>query len=124
MSRCLDARPWRGAAIAAIFAAALGCADFDTPIDPSGDRLFWIIKPKAGGGIWHMSTVVNEPGGLRESVLAETTRTPAVVQAWFMGANPALDDRAPAWMLREHPVGEVSPLVLAAARAFAGGADF
>ena len=47
---------------------------FVSPIDPSGDRLFWIIKPKAGGGIWHMSTVVNEPGGLRESVLAETTR--------------------------------------------------
>jgi hypothetical protein len=47
---------------------------FVSPIDPSGDRLFWIVKPKSGGGIWHMSTVVNEPGGLRESVLAETTR--------------------------------------------------
>lgn len=56
-------------------------------------------------------------------MLVETTRTPAVVQAWFMGANSALDDRAPASMLREHPVGEVSPLVLAAARASAGGAD-
>ena len=47
---------------------------FVSPIDPSGDRLFWIVKPKAGGGIWHMSTVVNEPCGLRESVLADTTR--------------------------------------------------
>ena len=57
-------------------------------------------------------------------VLAETTRTAAVVQAWFMGANPALDDRSPARVLRDHPVDEVSPLVLAAARAFVGGADF
>ncbi|MGH7805373.1 MAG: hypothetical protein ACREQJ_13575, partial [Candidatus Binatia bacterium] len=47
---------------------------FVSPIDPTGDRLFWIIKPKPGGGIWHLSTVVNEPAGLRESVLAETTR--------------------------------------------------
>ncbi len=52
-------------------------------------------------------------------VLAETTHTGAVVQAWFMGANPALEDRCPARVLRDHPVDEVSALVLAAARAFA-----
>lgn len=57
-------------------------------------------------------------------VLAETTRTTSMVQAWFMGANPALGDRSPARVLREHPVDEVSTTVLAAARAFAGGADF
>ena len=51
-------------------------------------------------------------------VLAETTRTGAVVQAWFMGANPMLEDRPPARVLRDHPVDEVSALVLAAARAF------
>jgi len=42
--------------------------------DPRGDRLFWLLKPRAGGGIWHLSTVVNEPLGLREAVLAEVTR--------------------------------------------------
>lgn len=47
----------------------------------------------------------------------------AVTQAWFQGANALLGDRAPAGVLRdcedlERAFGEV----LAAARAFAGGA--
>jgi hypothetical protein len=56
-------------------------------------------------------------------VLAEETRTGSVVQAWFMGANPALKDRSPARVLREYPVDEMSTMVLAAARTFAGGTD-
>jgi hypothetical protein len=42
----------------------------------------------------------------------------AVVQAWFQGLNPELDDRSPARLLREGDLDEVGPLVVAAARAF------
>jgi len=42
----------------------------------------------------------------------------AVVQAWFQGMNPQLEDIAPARLLREAPLEEAGPLVLAAARAF------
>jgi hypothetical protein len=45
--------------------------------------------------------------------------TPAVVQAWFQGLNPALADRSPARLLREGAVDDVGPQVLAAARQFA-----
>lgn len=46
---------------------------------------------------------------------------PRVVQAWFQGLNPHLDDRAPARLLREGDLEEVGPMVLAAARAFLVG---
>lgn len=47
-------------------------------------------------------------------------RDPApVVQAWFMGMNPQLDDVPPARLLREGRLEDVGPAVLAAARAFA-----
>ncbi len=42
----------------------------------------------------------------------------AVVQAWFQGMNPELDDIAPARLLREGRIDEVGPAVLAAARTF------
>ena len=45
--------------------------------------------------------------------------TPAVVQAWFQGLNPALEDRSPARVLREGDIDDVGPAVLAAARQFA-----
>lgn len=45
--------------------------------------------------------------------------TTDVVQAWFQGLNPTLDDRSPARLLREGAVDEVGPQVLAAARQFA-----
>ena len=43
---------------------------------------------------------------------------PAVVQAWFQGLNPLLDDRSPARLLREGELDDAGPQVLAAARAF------
>lgn len=43
----------------------------------------------------------------------------AVVQAWWQGMNPQLDDVAPARLLREADLAEAGPRVLAAARAFA-----
>lgn len=45
----------------------------------------------------------------------------AVIQAWFQGLNPRLEDRSPARLLREGDLGEVGQQVLAAARAFAAG---
>jgi hypothetical protein len=42
--------------------------------DPFGDRLVWVVKPRPGGGLFHLSTVVNEPAGLKEAVLAEVNR--------------------------------------------------
>ncbi|WP_104131454.1 hypothetical protein [Cryobacterium sp. M91] len=43
---------------------------------------------------------------------------PRVVQAWFQGMNPRLEDIAPARLIREGNPDEVGPRVLAAARAF------
>jgi hypothetical protein len=43
----------------------------------------------------------------------------AVIQAWFQGLNPKLDDRSPARLLRDGQLHEVGPEVLSAARAFA-----
>jgi hypothetical protein len=54
-------------------ARATDAEGFLSPLDSQGDRLLWIVKPRPGG-VWHSSVVVNEPGGLKESVLAETTR--------------------------------------------------
>jgi hypothetical protein len=52
-------------------------------------------------------------GTLREADSA------AVVQAWFQGMNPLLNDLSPAKVLREEDPDESGPKVLAAARAFA-----
>lgn len=42
-----------------------------------------------------------------------------VIQAWFQGMNPRLDDVAPARLLRDGDLAQHGPTVLAAARAFA-----
>ena len=46
---------------------------------------------------------------------------PRVVQAWFTGLNPQLDDRSPARLIREGDLAETGPLVLTAVRAFLAG---
>jgi hypothetical protein len=43
-------------------------------VDGRGDQLVWLIKPHAGGGLAHLFAVVNDPEGLREVNLFETTR--------------------------------------------------
>lgn len=58
---------------------------------------------------------------LQLALLLNEADTPRVVQAWFQGLNPHLDDRSPALLLREGDMNEVGPLVLAAARAFQAG---
>jgi hypothetical protein len=46
---------------------------------------------------------------------------PRVVQAWFTGLNPELNDRVPVRLLREGDVERVGPEILGAARAFLAG---
>ena len=43
---------------------------------------------------------------------------PRVAQSWFMGMNPALDDDAPARLLREGELDSVEPQLVGATRAF------
>lgn len=52
------------------------------------------------------------------AIIAEKD-SPQVVQAWFQGANPHLEEVAPARMLREGDPEEAGPAVLVAAKAFA-----
>jgi hypothetical protein len=42
-----------------------------------------------------------------------------ICKAWFHGSNPHLEDRVPMIMLRDLPLAEVQPSLLAAARLFA-----
>ena len=58
---------------------------------------------------------------LQIAVMLADADQPPVVQAWFMGLNPELDDRSPARLLRDGELDEVGPAVLAAARAFVAG---
>ncbi len=44
-----------------------------------------------------------------------------VVQAWFTGLNPELEDRAPIRLLKEEEVAKVGPELLNAMRAFLAG---
>lgn len=43
-------------------------------IDGRGDRLVWIAKARAGGGLLVMTAILNEPRGLRDVNLAELPR--------------------------------------------------
>lgn len=47
--------------------------------------------------------------------------SPTVVQAWFLGRNPALGDRPPAEVLRTADVDRSLDAVIPAAREFAAG---
>lgn len=59
---------------------------------------------------------------LQVALLLSEHDAPRVVQAWFQGLNPHLEDRSPARLLRDGDLDEVGPVVLAAARAFLVGA--
>ena len=47
--------------------------------------------------------------------------SPRVVQAWFTGLNPELQDRVPIRLLREGDLETVGPEILGAVRAFVAG---
>ena len=44
-----------------------------SPVDGGGDQLVWLAKPRPGG-VAHVFAVINDPDGLREVDLSETTR--------------------------------------------------
>lgn len=45
-----------------------------SPIDGRGDRLVWLVKLKAGGGLHYLAAVINEPDGMQHIEGAEITR--------------------------------------------------
>lgn len=53
-------------------------------------------------------------------ILTDSGRSKKVAQAWFQGANPFLNYKAPAMVLREGPPAQAAPGVIQAARAFIG----
>lgn len=56
---------------------------------------------------------------LRVALILTERDTPAIAQAWFLGANPHLREVAPGRQIREGDLDEIGPAVLAAAKAFA-----
>jgi len=58
----------------------------------------------------------------RAARLLERRESSGVVQAWFQGLNPQLEDASPARLIRESDPESVGAAVLAAARSFAGTA--
>ncbi len=58
---------------------------------------------------YRLAKVINDQDGSR------------VVQAWFTGLNPELNDRVPVRLLREEDIESVGPEILGAARAFLAG---
>jgi hypothetical protein len=58
---------------------------------------------------------------LRIALLLADHDSPSVVQAWFQGLNPQLNDISPARLLRTEPPDEAGPAALAASRAFVVG---
>ncbi|XKH58365.1 hypothetical protein LG293_17210 (plasmid) [Citricoccus nitrophenolicus] len=52
-------------------------------------------------------------------VIQESGDSPAVVQTWFLGGNPLLNDHSPARVLVEAPLTEARHQLIAAARSFA-----
>lgn len=55
----------------AVAAAAL--EGYLSAVDGRGDQLVWLVKPRPGG-VMHLFAVLNDPDGLREVDLSETTR--------------------------------------------------
>jgi len=47
---------------------------YASPIDGRGDRLVWLVKLKAGGGLHYLAAVINEPDGMQHVEGAEITR--------------------------------------------------
>ncbi|MBI3784299.1 MAG: hypothetical protein HY270_12960 [Deltaproteobacteria bacterium] len=56
-----------------VFSLTPSLEGYISAIDGHGDQLVWILKPRPAG-LLHMFAVINDPDGLREIELAETTR--------------------------------------------------
>lgn len=58
---------------APVLTAAHAIEGLLSPIDGNGDRMVWLVKARPAG-VAHLYAVINDPGGLREVDLFETTR--------------------------------------------------
>ncbi len=56
---------------------------------------------------------------LQAALMLASRDEPGVIQAWFQGLNPQLEDRSPAAVLRDGDIETAGRTVLSAARAFA-----
>src|SRR5215468_7667046 len=56
-----------------VLAAAPPLEGYLSPVDGRGDQLVWLIKPRPGG-LAHLFVVLNDPEGMREVSLSETSR--------------------------------------------------
>ncbi len=65
--------PHSAAAPAVLAAPVAALEGYLSPVDGSGDQLVWLVKPHAGG-LAHLFAVINDPNGLREVDLSDTTR--------------------------------------------------
>lgn len=64
----------------------------------------------------HPATLARLRAAYQIATLLELATSRQTVQAWFMGMNPDLGDRAPALVLADEP--DASPQVMRAARTF------
>jgi hypothetical protein len=60
---------------------------------------------------------------LQLALMLGTTKEAAMLRAWFQGANPHLNDRSPALLLRTKALEDVQGPLMAAARSFASRDD-
>jgi hypothetical protein len=56
---------------------------------------------------------------LQLAAMIATAADADICKAWFHGSNPHLNDQVPMIMLRDRPLAEIQPEMLAAARLFA-----
>lgn len=56
---------------------------------------------------------------LQLAAMIATTTDSEICKAWFHGSNPHLGDQVPMIMLRDRPLADIQPHMLAAARLFA-----
>jgi hypothetical protein len=72
---------------------------------------------------WTMGRAPQRPNVLRFTLQVASmilnSHDPEVARAWFHGSNPHLNDRTPAFILRDEPLPEIQGQIMAAARAFA-----
>lgn len=72
---------------------------------------------------WMSGRTPQRPNVLRFTLqiasMVFNSHDPEVARAWFHGSNPHLNDRTPAFMLRDESLEQIQAEIMAAARSFA-----